>query len=82
MCECAQTIDEKLKEAGKDYRLKRLYGVNDAELELTAHLAVATEMLETTPTGKIKDGPMIQASFCPFCGREWSLPSTKKKQHV
>jgi len=72
MCNCLTVIDEKLKEAGKPFRLKRIYGVNDAELDLEVSFAVATEMVDTKKNGTTKAGPFISAAFCPFCGAEWA----------
>lgn len=72
MCNCLEVIDQRLKEAGKPFLLKRIYGVNDAELDLRVSLGVATEMTHNTPGGRAKAGPLINATFCPFCGKEWA----------
>lgn len=65
-CDCVDKVNQRLAEAGHDYKLAVSF-VFDDKMNVTTRLALPTAWNDTTKR-KRKPPPTMLCTLCPFCG--------------
>lgn len=69
MCTCADELNDRLKEAGHNTRVSQSYYMKDGGW-VNGPVDLATHLAPGAPKKRGERAAIIQAKFCPFCGKE------------